>query len=68
MDKFNTRWEEGVYAGTIDESGERIIGTNKGFLKVGTVRRKGSEGERWNKEFFDKVQGPHGSLSQAGKG
>ena len=54
-DKFNSRWDKGSYAGHLDETGEIIIGTVRGMLKVRTVRRFASQGERWSAEAFDKV-------------
>ena len=55
--KASSRWESGIWSGIRDESGEYIIGTSKGYVKVRTVRRKGSEEERWNWEEFNAVQG-----------
>ena len=55
--KAMPRWESGVWSGIRDESGEYIIGTEKGYIKVRTVRRKGSEEERWNWEEFDRTRG-----------
>ncbi len=42
-DKYNSRWEEGVFIGVREESGEIIIGTEKGVIKARAFRRRGSE-------------------------
>ena len=55
--KAENRWSNGVWLGSGDESGDHIIGTEKGTIKVRTVRRKGSEEDRWNSEEFTKLQG-----------
>ena len=39
-----------------EESGESLIGTAAGVIKVRTIRRRAG-GARWNKEFFDSVKG-----------
>ena len=49
-DKYNSRWEEGVFIGVREESGELIIGTEKGVIKARAFRRKASEKERWSQE------------------
>ena len=56
-DKANVRWAEGVWFGVRDESGEHIVATNKGVLKVRAIRRRGSQQDRWNWEEFKKVVG-----------
>ena len=40
-----------------DESGEYIIGTNRGVLKVRSVRRKGSHEDRWDVKQLDEMKG-----------
>ncbi len=45
-DKRNTRWEDGVFVGIRERSGEILIGTSKGVVKARAFRRKGTEGER----------------------
>ena len=40
-----------------DESGENIIGTREGIIKVRTMRRKGSSAERWEQGELDKFTG-----------
>ena len=57
IDKLETRWESGIWLGIKDESGEVIIGTKEGAIKVRTIRRKGTKAERWNKEEFNAMKG-----------
>ena len=57
MDKMYSRWETGVFVGVRDESGEVIVGTKDGFIKVRTFRRKASKESRWNRIEFDAIQG-----------
>ena len=45
--KGESRWGEGIWLGIREESGEYIIGTQKGVIKVRTIRRRGSHQERW---------------------
>ena len=58
-DKFGTtyRWESGIWLGTREESGETIIGTKEGVIKIGKWRRKGSDEERWNWEELNAMRG-----------
>ena len=46
--KADVRWEDGVWLGVRDKSGEMCIGTDKGVIKVCSVRWKGSTRERWD--------------------
>ena len=55
--KAQVRWENGIFLGIRDESGEYIVGTKEGVIKVRTVRRKGSNEERWNWEEFSEMKG-----------
>ena len=48
-DKLDARWENGIWLGIRDRSGEIIVGTPEGCMKVRSVRRR-PEGERWNKD------------------
>jgi hypothetical protein len=48
--KAQCRWENGVFLGIRDESGEYIVGAKDGVIKVRTIRSRGSEEERWNWE------------------
>ena len=57
-DKGDSRWGEGVFLGVKEESGEVIIGVEKGVVNARTFRRFGSEEERWRKE---KVLGMKGT-------
>ena len=38
-DKLDVRWESGIWLGVRDESGEVVIGTEKGVLKTRSFRR-----------------------------
>ena len=50
-------WGNGIWLGVRDESGEYIIGTNRGVLKVRSVRRKGSHEDRWDVKQLDEMKG-----------
>jgi hypothetical protein len=56
-DKYNSRWEEGVFLGVREESGEIIVGTKEGVIKARAFRKKGSEKERWSNESVKSVGG-----------
>ena len=56
-DKLDARWESGVWLGLRDESGESVIGTMEGIVKVRTVRRKPQSEKKWNKEMFVGIKG-----------
>ena len=55
-DKLNSRWGEGVWSGVREESGETLIGTREGVIKVRTIRRKAGAA-RSSKELMDAVKG-----------
>ena len=52
------RWDDGIWLGIHDNSGETYVGTQSGVTKVRTFRRKGIEADRWNAE---KLRGTKGS-------
>ena len=54
--KLSTRWGEGIWIGIKEESGEVLIGTTEGVIKVRTVRRK-PEVNKWNVEMFKGMKG-----------
>ena len=56
-DKFDVRWQEGIWLGVRLESGESVIGTNEGVVKARDFRRKSDENERWNVERFNQFVG-----------
>ncbi len=56
-DKAESRWEEGAWLGVRDESGEIIIGTNKGVIKARTFKRYGRDEDRWCVEKFEAFRG-----------
>ena len=37
-DKFDSRWDDGIWLGIREESGEHIIGTRDGVLKTRSIR------------------------------
>ena len=51
------RWDTGIWLGIRDESGEVIIGTDKGVLKARALRRKIIDNERWNFDTFSSTKG-----------
>ena len=56
-DKFDCRWESGVWLGIRDEIGEIIVGTAEGVVKSRDFMRLGSSSDRWNAEFVAKFVG-----------
>lgn len=56
-DKFDSRWEEGVWLGIREESREHIVGTTEGVIKARTVSRREIDQEKWNNELFNQFQG-----------
>jgi hypothetical protein len=57
INKYEVRWQEGVWLGIRMESGETIVGTELGVVKCRDSRRKPANGGRWNREFVDKIVG-----------
>ena len=57
IDKFDERWEEGIWLGLRDESDEILIGTNKGVVRARSVRRRANFEERWNLNQFNNMKG-----------
>ena len=47
--KLDTRWEEGIYVGIKEESGELLIANKEGVRKIRSWAKK-SEGERWKED------------------
>ena len=54
--KPDSRWEDGVFVGFREESGEIYVLTPHGARKVRDNKRRPEE-ERWNQEAFSAVQG-----------
>ena len=52
-EKHDSRWEEGIWLGIREESGENVVGTNTGVLKARTSKRKAEDTKRWQNEIFD---------------
>ena len=55
-DKLDTRWEDGVFAGVREESGELYVMREEGVIKVRSFQRKPEE-ERWNQAEFLSAKG-----------
>ena len=55
-EKFDSKWENGVWLGVLDGSGEKVVGTPEGCIKVRSIRRK-PEQERWNHDFMTTLRG-----------
>ena len=55
--KAMSRWETGIWLGVREESGEIYMGTDKGVIKVRSIKRKGSKEERWNMVQLDEMVG-----------
>ena len=56
-DKFDPRWEDGIWLGIADRTNEVIVGTSEGVIKVRDIRRKGTNKERWNVSNFNEFKG-----------
>ena len=54
--KLEFRWDEGYYLGKVWRTGEAIVGTNKGIVKAGTIRRAGAH-RRWDAEGLESIKG-----------
>ena len=54
--KMDVRWHSGIWLGNSERSGEPIIGTEEGCIKVISVRRK-PDGGRWNSEEWKSMKG-----------
>ena len=54
--KVEARWEEGIWLGVQEVSGDHIIGTAAGCLKTKDLRRKPQE-DRWRSEDMKKMKG-----------
>ena len=55
--KFDYRWDEGVWLGVKDNSGEAIIGTSKGVVKARDWKHQATHQERWNTDVILGVKG-----------
>ena len=56
QEKLEVRYGEGFYMGRWWRTGEALVGTPKGVMCAGTVRRVGAH-RRWDKEGLEMVQG-----------
>ena len=57
VNKWDSRWSEGIFLGLRDESGEIIIGTEEGCVKARDFKRLSDENERWDAVKFNKMRG-----------
>ena len=55
--KADPRWETGVWLGMRDRTGEYLIGTSRGVIKVRTVRRKAEMDKQWDVEVMKGMRG-----------
>jgi len=55
-DKFDARWESGIWLGIADRTGETIIGTKDGVIKARDVRSM-EEKEAWDIGRFNDIRG-----------
>ena len=55
-DKFEVRWEDGIWLCIADRTGEAIIGTKDGVIKARDVRSM-EEKEAWNIGRFNDIRG-----------
>ena len=55
--KFEPRWEEGVWLGIADRTNEVIVGTKEGVIKARDIRRRGTKEEQWDLGKFNEFRG-----------
>ena len=55
--KADVRWEDGIYLGMINRSEEYLVGTDKGVLKVRSIRRHGMRELQWDRNMFNDMKG-----------
>ena len=56
VDKLASRWEDGIFLGIREESGELLMGNDRGVLKVNAFKWR-PEANRWNVEELEKMNG-----------
>ena len=56
-EKFDARWERGIFLGMKEDSGEWYIGTDSGVLKVHRTKAIEDETNRWSGEALDSIKG-----------
>ena len=54
--KFDVKWEEGVWLGHARDTNEMLIGTPTGVVRTYACKRK-PEAERWSADAVDAIQG-----------
>ena len=45
---WEERWDDGLWLGVREESGEILVGTPYGVVKARTYAKKATDDERWN--------------------
>ena len=56
LEKLKCKWEEGIFAGIYERTGELLVMTEGGVFRTRNIRRR-APSERWNKELLAKVTG-----------
>ena len=55
--KYDVRWNEGIFLGVMDESNEILVGTREGVVKAKDFKRMGTYANRWNKQEILEMKG-----------
>ena len=55
-DKYESRWEEGIWLGVDDESRQYRIADVKGIVKTGRVQRLAKGEDRWQSGLQEKTE------------
>ena len=55
-EKSDNKWESGVWLGVVDSSGEKIIGSAEGCIKVRSTKSRAGD-DKWNKEEMESSKG-----------
>ena len=64
-DKMEVRWQEGIFLGVNDTSGEIRIGTGEGVVPARDMRRRARDEERWQADKVKGIIGVPWNISQA---
>ncbi len=56
-DKWDVRWREGIFLVIRDSSGEFIVGTTEGAIKVRGIRRLARHSDRWDCARLNSMEG-----------
>ena len=66
-EKSESRWNEGIFIGVKEETGELMIGTAEGVERARTIRRFAEESDRWKKEDIEGMKGVPWELIPGGR-